>query len=396
MLHCSSLRLVPQHAVLGSLASLSSRSVSWLIAFTFVSGFCSTVYAQDTGPCDDPDIPCSVLPSISVSTSGDTGVSMLDARVIEDSVSQEEDDSGADDDKFGFLFGFKTSKYEQDNIEEVLGYDTDMKGGFAGIDYRFTQNFVMGATVDIEQNDTELVDGLGFQDTDNTGISIFALNYGPGDFYVSAFARYGDLDRETEVTLIEEYEIFDEQEQIAVLDGRSSANQYNASINAGYDFGTGANLFSIDTLLDYKKIKSDNFLLSGVVTYDFDDFSQDADVAVDKYNWDQLTFSLGGVYSRVISTSSGVLIPSISMYWMHEFMDDPLPITGRLYIDGEELEEDIIVATLLTPDDNYFGVHAGVSYVMPRGITAYLNYETHFERDFVDFWQLTIGCRIEF
>ena len=225
-----------------------------------------------------------------------------------ESEAEDEELSGKN---LGFIFGAKSSSFDQDSVDEFVGFESRMKGVFLGVDYRITPDIFLGTAINMEREDTDTNQDMGTQDMDEYGFSLYSFLYNQNDVYFSLFARYATQNYEIEQSLSQESP-FDETYGVT---GKTDGNRRNLSAGAGRDFNFG----------------SEEITISGIIR------------------------------PNTLGVSEGQI-------------------------------------TIVTPepDRNYLSVGTNLVAVLPRGFSAYFDFEKHFSRKHIDHWMLTIGGRFEF
>jgi outer membrane autotransporter protein len=344
-------------------------------------------------PIDDPNCPPPVTSPPPSGSSGSLNSSAnsqwmdFDAKFVEEEIQSRESEgseTSITDKKFGVIFGIKSSTFDQDSYDEFIGFDSSMKGVFLGLDYRISPDLFIGTSVDFEQEETDIDLNLGTQDMDEYGFSLYSFFYSPSEIYFSVLARYATQDYDIEQSLSQEFS-FDETYRTK---GTTDGSRVNLSLGSGYDFDfdSGAGQIGINALLEFDRTNVDAHVLSN-------DFGS---VDIEEDERTRLTLSLGSQLSKVISTSAGVFIPSAFFNWYHEFKDDPRTISGIVRADFLDIAEGPVTIVTPEPDRNYLSVDANLMVVLPRGFSAFLDYERHFARKNVEHWMLTLGGRVEF
>ena len=378
------------------LTEMEKTMAKSFLAALLVFLFNTPVFSQEFVPCpgdpsipiDDPACPPDVgLPPAGSSLNSSANSQWMDfnAKFVEEEIRSRE--SEAEDEELsgknlGFIFGAKSSSFDQDSVDEFVGFESRMKGVFLGVDYRITPDIFLGAAIDMEREDTDTNQDMGTQDLDEYGFSLYSFLHNQNDVYFSLLARYATQNYEIEQSLSQESP-FDETYGVT---GKTDGNRRNLSAGAGRDFNFGSEEITISALLEFDRTTIDSHTLS----------SDLGSVDIDEDERTLLTFSLGGQASKTFGTNAGVFIPSVSLHWFHEFKDNPRAISGIIRPNTLGVSEGQITIVTPEPDRNYLSVGTNLVAVLPRGFSAYFDFEKHFSRKHIDHWMLTIGGRFEF
>lgn len=286
----------------------------------------------------------------------------------------------------GFITGTITSG-DKDGTSLESGLDFDTKGVMAGIDYRFSDQFVLGGAIGYTKTDTDLDNDGGELDSDGYSLTAYGTYYIEDSYFIDFSASYGknDFDQERRLSYQLQEEVTN-QLATASYDG----DILTLYVAGGYDFNTGGwtlgprlSLEYIDTDIDgfTEKMSDPNGSGAGWATH-----MEDSD-----QQW--LTLKLGGRVSYAHSTSWGVLSPYAGFDWLHEFKEDAQVINGNFVEDPGSMSFSIFTED---PDEDYFQLTLGVSAVLPGGVIAYVNYDTILSNDLWDRDTVNAGIRMEF
>lgn len=300
--------------------------------------------------------------------------------------------AGEDEGLFGSrLGGFVTgtiSTGDKDGTELDSGLDFSTTGVTAGLDYRFTERFVLGGAIGYMSTDSDLDNNGGKLDATGYTLTAYGTYYGADSYYIDFSAAYGanDFDQQRKVAYELQNQGIIDQKAKASYDG----DMFTLSVGSGYDFNSGSWVFGPRANLDY--IKTD---IDGFTERMSDPLSNGGGWATSMEDTDQtwLTLKLGGKASYAYSTTWGVLTPYASADWLHEFKNDSQLIQGGFAEDPGSLDFQIMTED---PDRNYFRVNLGVAAVFQNGIIGYLDYDTILSNDRWDRQTISAGLRMEF
>lgn len=265
---------------------------------------------------------------------------------------------------------------------EDPGYDFETEGLTAGVDYRVSNEFVVGLAVGFVATKSELdVDG-GSIDTDGWSLNLYGTWY-RDNWYAEAVLGYGRNDYEFKRVILLPRP-FQGQDEITTL-GTPKSDQLSADLGAGYNFRLGAALgLTGFGRLSYIDTSIDEYSERGGGPFSLAFAGQDMK---------SLLAEAGAELTYPISLSWGVLQPLVRVSYLHEFEDDPQVVRARFLGDPGRR---FFVLRSERPDRNYLNLAAGLSATLPRGWATFLQYDTDLQREELDIYTLSGGLRFQF
>jgi uncharacterized protein YhjY with autotransporter beta-barrel domain len=279
--------------------------------------------------------------------------------------------------RLGFFANGLLSYGERDTTEREDGFDFDVPGVTAGIDYRLKGNLILGGALGYESFDadfhtTSTVAGGDMQNT-LVSLSLYSSYYGE-HYYVDGFVSYGQND----------YEMTREIDYPTVrrtAKANTEGSQYEVTGAVGYSGQHGAFQYS-------------PFLRVSTLGLDIDAYTEtdalELALSVEEQEIDSLLSILGGQCSWTLSTKSGVVIPHLRAEWYKEFEDDSRLLTAKYASDpfnetfGVPVDE---------PDEDYYTLGTGVSVAWKGGVRAFVDLETVLGLDNLTNYAATVGLR---
>ena len=282
----------------------------------------------------------------------------------------------ADFGRLGVFLSGRVVFGEQDDTERETGYDFDTLGLLAGVDYRISDQFVLGGALGYLNTDSDLNRDAGKIDTTGWSASVYGTYYLSDQWYLDGALQYGWNDYESRRNIT-----FGTNNTFAK--GNTDGNQFSVSLTAGGDFYRGAWLMSPYLGLDFINASIDEYSESGGDGLALTVTTEDADI---------LTSRLGLRISRNYSLSWGILSPTAFAEWAHEFKDDSREITSHFVVDPS------VPFTIRTddPDRNYFNLGVGASATFTEGRSGFINYRGRFGDSDFESHTLEAGVRLEF
>lgn len=289
-----------------------------------------------------------------------------------------------------FTFG------DKDTTSREAGFDFDTYGVTGGLDYRFTDNLVLGLAFGYSVTDADFDAARGNLDVDAYSFSLFGTYY-LDKLYFDGIFSYGWTDYNSHRNIV--YAIQSTNRSGAIIPGTTTVNQaarsdtdgkqYSFSLSAGYDFTVRGFTFGPYGRLNYLKADIDAFQES----IDNTNPGFGLSLAIEEQDVESLTWVLGGQASYALSTRFAVLVPQLRFEWEHEFLNDRRNITARFVSDPTNTP---IVLVTDEPDRDFFNFGAGLSAVFPRGVSTFVYYETVLALRDVTAHKVAVGVRLAF
>lgn len=235
------------------------------------------------------------------------------------------------------------------SIITLPDYEIDVFGGAAGIEYRYNNEWSLGAAVIANHSKVDM-GTLGDIDSDGYALAFYASYYkqnflnGPGDWYADFLYGYGTNDNDIARRSI-----------AGSATSNTESNDHIFAINTGYSLRNKSWIHGPFGSLTLTKGKLDGFTEAGVGAASFPTMDHES-----------LLGRLGYRVAKVIPLSRGTLIPQIHTAWEHEFENDSITIGGF---------------PLSAPAEDRLVSGLGVSWEFSENGRAFLNYENRIGSD---------------
>lgn len=297
----------------------------------------------------------------------------------------------------GFINGI-FSWGEIDQTPNRTGYDFDTAGVTAGLDYRLTDNAILGAAFNYSNQTADLNQGVllagGDVDADVFSGSIFGTYY-VGDFYIDGIGTFSGADYTIKREIIIPSSNPNADPVSAVATGEPGANGYAFSFGGGYDGQYQKWSYSPFLRVDYRDLEMDGYTESG---------AEGLNLKVEGQDVSSLIFALGGQVAYAISAPFGVIVPRFRAEYNHEFEDDVVllraqyfaPIDPSNNLTATGLTNPVFEARTDEPDRDFAVIGGGISAVFQRNVQAFVDFESVVGRSKVTNNILTTGVRVEF
>jgi outer membrane lipase/esterase len=279
---------------------------------------------------------------------------------------------------------FVTTEYEkfnQDNTRFETGFDRDTVGMSFGADYLFRNGLILGAAFTYA-HDFGNYDGVGGGfDHNSYGILAYGSVQPIANMFIDAVAGYTrkdyNFDRRAGIVLAG-------PSVAGSTHGDTNGNEWRIGVNSGYDFVFGA--FTVGPRLGvlYRETTMNDFKESG---------HTGLELSYSNQNIQSLTLRPGVYGSYAFSTSWGVVIPQMTLEYVHEFLDDQRSVQFSFVQDPQNRR---FLFETTPPDRDYMNLGVGVSMVLPSGLQPFLNFRDMLAYQDRNTYTVTLGLRIPF
>jgi uncharacterized protein with beta-barrel porin domain len=306
--------------------------------------------------------------------------------------------AGADDAGFSRLGVFVNGNYgwgDRDATLRQSGFDFDSYGVTAGVDYRFTDQFVLGAAFGYGNTEVEINAQGGTLDTDAYSVSVYGSYYPTQAFYIDAIVSGGLNDHDQARSIrygVDSLNPLDPGERTLVRQTATAeidSDQISASLGSGYNFAQNGWTFGPYGRLEYVDVDVDGFRENiSNPTAAGSGFA----LEIDEQDFTSFTLAVGGQVTRAISMPWGLLLPQLNAEYVHEFENDNDAIAGRFLGD---LSGTTFFLPTDDPDRNYVNLSVGASAVFAEGRSAFIQYQTLLGYEDLESHAIGVGLRIE-
>jgi uncharacterized protein with beta-barrel porin domain len=160
------------------------------------------------------------------------------------------------------------------------------------------------------------------------------------------------------------------------LTGNPDSRVYAAGVTVGHDFNIGSWDLEASVAGNYRRVKVDSF-------QENDTSGGGLALAYAEQSIESLRSIVGLNLSRAISTSVGIVTPSVRVEWHHEFKDEQRSLQAKYALDVTPGSSPSTFATCDScfaipedrPESNFAVAGAGLSMLLPHRLQGYLFYE---------------------
>lgn len=272
-------------------------------------------------------------------------------------------------DAAGFFISGDLGRGTQRSNARIAGFRLQTQSLTAGFDYRFGDNSVAGISLGFQQGNADYARDVGEQRSRAVNLSVFGSLALGARGYLDGGINLGRIRFEGE-----------RETGFGKARSRTDGRQVGVFVDAGIDFNHGALLYGPYARAEWIRGSTDAYIERGRGGFRLSD--QETTTRL---------LSLGGSASYARSTSFGILVPTARIEWVHQTRSDDA--LGAALVDNPLISAEVLSAG---HDDNYFLIGAGVSAVLPDGVTVYGNYDRSLANQDFDSWRLNLGARLEF
>jgi outer membrane autotransporter protein len=334
------------------------------------------------------------FPKFEASTSPKTAPGVVLADLLAQSKNDGMGSSGKPSafDKLGVFANGNFSLGDRDKTSREAGFDFHTLGTTAGIDYRFTNNFILGGAFGYASTDADLDTSGGSLDTNQYSGSIYGTYYFER-LYVDGIVTIGwntfDSKRNIFYTLpaVPPSEGTTQVNQTA--NGDTDGTNYSLGIGGGYEFRSGGFAFVPYGRLNYFKLDINGYRES------INNADPGFGLALEfrDQTIESLTTALGGQVIYAYSTHVAVLVPQLLFEWVHEFLNDGRLIAGNYVNDPSKQPLNIRTDG---PGEDFFNLGLGLSAVFQGGKSAFIYYQTALALAHTAQNEIILGVRLAF
>ena len=300
--------------------------------------------------------------------------------------SLRETGGGAADEPGGRLGGFLNlshNKGDKATTAREDGFDFDSTGATAGLDYRFSDNFVGGVALTYGKTDANIASALGSANSTSSAASLYASWY-QNKWYVDGHLSFSRNRYDTTRNIV-----VASQSSVAGFNtsalGNTHGNQMAAVLGTGYDIERGSLLITPYGRLGYLKLKID--------AYTETEPNHGLALDVGSQTLKSLQSALGLKIALTSSTAMGVIVPFASIEWNHEFDNDTRSLTAKYTSDPFN---NFFAIPTDNPDRNYATLSIGASAQFRNGFSAFATLSTVEGLKDVKNRGIVVGLRKEF
>lgn len=282
------------------------------------------------------------------------------------------------------------------------GYESDVVGASAGVDYRFADFLVAGLAYNFSDIEADFTGGGNF-DTDSHGVVAYgslspiaqlfldgSIGYAWKDYSVERPVSFTEVNQNEPSTITLQH--------VGIASSDTDGGELSARGIVGYDHALGGVTLGPRAGVNFVHTEVDGYSESGTAVGPQLPFGRTGPTGTELVYDDRTRQSLQSVLGAALSAASsmgfGVLIPAFEFEWVHEFSDDQRRYSARFV---EDLRPDPVKFRFQNerPDRDFFNLNAGVSLVLAHGVQVFAQYRTILGHEDFDSRGAAAGVRVE-
>lgn len=294
-----------------------------------------------------------------------------------DDFDQKSDEKGCATGGWGLLLSTQFGRSTRPETELENGFQSDLRGLLVGLDYRFSDSFILGAAASQTRDEAAFVNNAGSLKTSNNVFTMYATWLPTEKVSVDGYLGYGAVNFDSQRSIVFNTTI------AGTAIGNTTGRQAMAGLSSAYQAKLGKTNVSPFFNLDYIKTDIRGYNESGTTNLELH-YGDRTTISA--------TASLGARLSQSYPFKWGSLTPSLHGAGVHEFQNNASQISNELVITpgtGFLVETD-------APDRDYFLTGLGVVAALNSGTQLFLNYEKRSGDSLLDSWAVSLGLLKEF
>lgn len=298
--------------------------------------------------------------------------------------------------KWGVFFNGSFGSGNKDASLREPGFDFDSWSLVSGLDYRLTDQLVLGVALSYGATESTIDSNGGDVDLDGFGGALYGTYY-RDDFYVDFLAGMNGKEYDTRRRV--SYTVASKSGGQTLVDqvfnGDTDSVDATVSLGAGYNMAVSGFTITPFAHLAYLESTIDGY------TEDLEGGNSNAGfglaLRVDEQEVKSLTSTLGVQLAYAVNTSFGVMTPYLRGDWEHEFENDARNITAHFAaVDNRYESLNTISIPTDEPDRDFANLGGGLVAVLPGGWQCFVDYSTVLGYEDLTLHSFVVGMRAEF
>ncbi|MGR8932715.1 MAG: autotransporter outer membrane beta-barrel domain-containing protein [Gammaproteobacteria bacterium] len=298
---------------------------------------------------------------------------------------------------FGIMFSGGGGFGDRETTTDQTGFNIDMRQANLMIDYMVNQDLTVGFAFNYVSADRRLGLNSGNLNSDSYRFAPF-LSFRPTpNSYITAMGGYARVDFDSVRKVSPFVDTFNNLHSLTDARATYGADEYFASLGAGYTWRMGPWSLRTYGRGDYNHMTIGSFRESGGVDVASDNTAYT--LSVNGQSILSVTSTLGAELSYAISTTvlPAVVIPTLHAEWVHEFKNGARQTQATFLAADDFGNRDSSSSSILVQgsERNWANLGFGLQMIFPRAIVGFVNYETLFIENASN-QTVTGGIRVSF
>jgi outer membrane autotransporter protein len=286
-------------------------------------------------------------------------------------------------DKWGMWARGNYSFGEKDATAASPSFDADQWSLVGGIDYRLSENVVLGSSLSYGNASIDFTGNEGVLDTTSWALSAYGSMYAARNLYIDAIFNVADarFEAERNITYVDGGGLISSD-----ASGETDGLTLSGGISGGYDFLIGGLTVSPNAGVFYIASTIDGFREQG---------AGGLNLVYDEQEFESLTANLGFRATYAWSLPWGVLLPHVRIDYVREFEDDADVFGVRFAADPNANSAPPILVQTDNPDESYWRLAGGLSAQFKYGVSGYIEYQRLESFESISFQDVSMGLRFQ-
>jgi len=281
-----------------------------------------------------------------------------------DRLAERRGGQGGSADQPGTGFGlFVNGDYQflnKNTTQFETGFEQHTAGTTVGLDYSFRGRAVLGAAINYAHEFGDFAGANGGFDNDAFGLTLYGTVVPLDNLFVDGFVGYTRKEYSIKRKIF-----FQSPNNNLVaagpIDGDTHSDEFNVGTTIGYDFLLKNITVGPRVGVNYVDRRISGYRETG---------STGLELIYDNQNITSLTTSVGLFGSVAFSTRWGVLVPQATAEYVHEFFNDQRTV-GFTLVDT--ISRPRLLFQTDVPDRNFFNLGLGAVFILPGGMSTFVN-----------------------
>jgi outer membrane autotransporter protein len=286
-------------------------------------------------------------------------------------------------DKWGLWARGNFSFGKKDATAASPAFDADQWAFVGGLDYRLSDNAVIGGALSYGSSSVDFSGADGSLDTDSFSLSMYGSVYAAKNFYFDGIINVANssYDADRNISYVDGTGLV-----TADATGSTDGLTLSGGLSMGYDFLAGGLTISPNVGFFYIDTTIDSFTEKG---------AGGLNLLYDEQKFKSMTGNAGLRLTYAWNVSWGVLLPHLRADYVREFEDDVDVFGVRFAADPNAASTPPVLVATDNPDTSYWRLAAGFSAQFKHGVSGYIEYQRLESFQSINFQDVSLGLRFQ-